>query len=152
MSQMSLSGQGSATQSLRLSPTQRSKGQRLLTGLQVQGIEMKNFIAALFAAAMLTFGFSAPSQAGVVNLPKLETLDLKSKGATVHKVGRRRFRRGAAIALGILGAAAIIGAARAHDRGYRRYRRRGRSKCRRWLRRCEDYGNRRACYKFDRYC
>jgi len=67
-------------------------------------------------------------------------------------------RRGRGLALGIIAgvaaAAVLSGAARAHDRRYRRHPRRHyrrRHRCDRWAYKC-DYGNERACYKFDRYC
>ncbi|MCH9765331.1 MAG: hypothetical protein K0U34_04995 [Alphaproteobacteria bacterium] len=72
-------------------------------------------------------------------------------------------RRGRGLALGIIAGAAtaaiLSGAARGHDRYYyRSYRRsrypryrRHRHRCDRWAYKC-DYGNDRACYKYDRYC
>ena len=69
-------------------------------------------------------------------------------------------RRGRGLALGIIAGAAtaaiLSGAARGHDRYYNRsYRRqpryRRRHRCDRWAYKC-DYGNDRACYKYDRYC
>lgn len=67
-------------------------------------------------------------------------------------------RRGRGLALGIIAGAAaaaiLSGAARGHDRYYyrshRRHHRR-RHRCNRWAYKC-DYGNDRACYKYDRYC
>lgn len=74
----------------------------------------------------------------------------------IKVAGRRGRGLAAGIIAGVVGAAILSGAARAHHRhrhyyhddyaGYRGYRR-----CERWFHKC-DYGHRWACRKFYRYC
>ena len=120
-------------------------------GLMVTGTQAAEMPSAKTSAEALTGGFS-------VALPKLAANDAANSGEPI-KVAGRRFRRGVAVGLGILGIAAIVAAseARARRRSHhyepRRVHRRAspRRTCSRWLRHC-DRGNYRACDKYDAYC
>lgn len=143
-----------------LAETERRHGPQRLSELQSKGRDvMHKTVAAVAAAAALSMGLaftSAPASAGAVAAPLAAGAKLDAGSSLVEQVGRRRGRRiarGAAIVgLGILGAAAIVGAAKAARRDRHHRRRRYHDRCEAWLYRCEERGNRRACYKFDRYC
>ncbi|MEO1694283.1 MAG: hypothetical protein AAFR55_03485 [Pseudomonadota bacterium] len=103
---------------------------------------MRRFLAIV--ASVFVMGFVAqPASAQMAGLATAPAVAADAS-AQVHQVKSKKARRIAgAIALGVLGAVA------AHQ-GYRYERHRRR--CARWLHRCESYGNRRACYRYDTRC
>ena len=113
---------------------------------------MTKIFAGMVTAIMLTFASFAPAQANMAGLAQSKALSAEQDNL-VEKTGRRGRRRavGAAIALGIIGAAAI--AASRSSRADHYYDRRDEwyHRCRKWRRRC-NRGNDRACWKFDRRC
>ncbi|RPG39358.1 MAG: hypothetical protein CBC34_014510 [Hyphomicrobiaceae bacterium TMED74] len=108
---------------------------------------MKKTIAVIASAAAMMMIASAPSSAaGMSALKALETGAATSDNL-VHKTGRRGRRIAAGIALGIVGAAIATHAYRHHHYRPSRWERR----CNCWARKCE-WGNDRACYRYDTRC
>ncbi len=125
-------------------------------------------LGILAVALLMPFTASAATPAHVHDATPNATTLTGATPATSHglvtiapqqKTIKVAGRRGRGLALGIIAGvatAAILSRAakgrhyRYYDRPYYRYRSR-RHRCDRWLDRC-DYGSRRACRKFYRYC
>ena len=107
---------------------------------------MKKTIAVIATAATLMIA-SAPSQAAGMSALQALGTGAASSDTLIQKTGRRGGRIAAGIALGIAGAAIAAHAYRHHHYRASRWERR----CRRWARRC-DWGNERACYRYDTRC
>jgi len=111
---------------------------------------MKTTVSAALAVALIMSSL-APAQAGMAGLSKLEQvgppqsqiiqIKKKKKSANIVK------GLAAGVALGVIGAAVANGAANGGFNGGNSHA----ARCDRWLDRCE-YGNERACYKFDTRC
>ena len=101
---------------------------------------MKTLIATVVAAGFI-FTAQAPANAQMAGLSSLQNNATASQ-ELVHKTGRRGRILGA-IALGAVAAIAISEAHRRRSHFART--------CRRWRNRCE-FGNERACWKYDTRC
>ena len=112
---------------------------------------MYKSVAIATAAAAMMIAAGAPAQAQMSGFKSLSPTTATESNQLIHKTGRKGRRIAGAIALGLIGAAAIAG--HAHSYHYDRYDRYSRHerRCRRWRRWCRN-GSGNACWKFDNRC
>jgi uncharacterized protein YcfJ len=109
----------------------------------------KSIAFATAAAVMITAIAPANAQMSGFNGSAIKSLNSEAAANSqiIHKTGRKGRRVAGAIALGLIGAAVIAGAARAsEDREWAHERR-----CNKWRRWCRN-GEDNACWKYENRC